>query len=244
MSFKGVGRTVKKVTDLRRGKKRGNMINVFLDGSFAFSLQADTVAEEGLQVGQELSSTQVEALVRSRQYHHCLDAATRLLSYRPRSESELRERLLRRGFNGESIEATLAKLSEQGLVDDAAFARFWKEDRESFNPRSQWLTGLELRRKGVPEEIIKQTIGELDDGDNARRAAISKARRLPLSDYQLFRQRLGGFLKRRGFKYEVINSTVEQVWQELQNDTMRYTRRDSEATHRLHAKSALPHQDN
>ncbi len=108
----------------------------------------------------------------------------------------------------------MAKLREQGLVDDAVFAQFWKENRESFSPRSQRLTSLELRRKGVGSELIDQVFAAVDDGDSAYRAALGRVRRLPLSDYQGFRRRLGEYLRRRGFNYEVINHTVERVWQE------------------------------
>ena len=115
------------------------------------------------------------------------------------------------------IEAVIARLKEQGLVDDMAFAQFWKDNRESFSPRSQWLTRLELRRKGVANDIIDQVVNTIDDDDSAYRAALSKARSLPLSDYQSFRRRLGEYLKRRGFSYGVINHTVERVWQEQQD---------------------------
>ena len=144
----------------------------------------------------------------------CLDAALRYLSYRPRSEAELRERLGRRGFDGDNVEATLAKLREQGLVDDLAFAQFWKDNRESFRPRSRWLTALELRQKGVANDIIDRVVADVDDEDNAYRAARSRVRSLPGSDYQGFRHRLGGYLKRRGFGYRVITNTVERLWQE------------------------------
>ena len=146
--------------------------------------------------------------------HRCLNAAVHYLSYRPRSEFELRERLHQRGFDGDSVEVVLAKLKEQGLVDDAAFAQFWKDNRESFSPRSQWLTKLELRRKGVASNIIDEVVDTIDDEDSAYRAALSKARHLPRSDYQGFRRRLGEYLKRRGFSYRVINHTVERIWQE------------------------------
>jgi len=202
-----------KVTALRAGRSR-QRVKVFLDGKFAFSLEAEVVVKEGLQVGQELSSSQIEALARSDHFYRCLNAAVHYLSYRPRSESEVRERLQRRGFDGDSIEAVIAKLKEQGLISDIAFAQFWKDNRESFSPRSQWLTRLELRRKGVTTDIIDQVVDEVDDADNAYRAALSKAHGLPLSDYQGFRRRLGDYLKRRGFGYEVINHTVERIWQE------------------------------
>ena len=203
-----------KVTELRIGRSREKRVNVLLDGKFAFSLQAEVAAKEGLQVGQELSANQIEALAKSDHFHRCLNAAARYLSYRPRSESEIRERLQRRGFDGDSIEAALAKLKEQGLVDDVAFAQFWKDNRESFSPRSQWLTKLELRRKGVASNIIDRVVDGIDDSDSAYRVALSKTRRLPLSDYHGFRRRLGEYLRRRGFDYEVINHTVERVWQE------------------------------
>ena len=204
-----------KITALRMGRGQRKRVNVSLDGRFAFSLEAEVAIKEGLQVGQELSGSQIEALARSDHFHRCLNAANHYLSYRPRSESELRERLHQRGFNGDSVEVVLAKLKEQGLVDDMAFAQFWKDNRESFSPRSQWLTKLELRRKGVANNIIDQIADTIDDEDSAYRAAQSKAHSLSLSDYQSFRRRLGDYLKRRGFGYGVINHTVERLWQEL-----------------------------
>jgi len=202
-----------KITAIRFGKGGRKRVNISLDGRFAFSLAAEVVLKEGLRVGQELSAAQVEALVGSDHFHRCLNAALRYLSYRPRSEFELKERLHQRGFDGDSVEAVLARLREQGLVDDVAFAQFWKDNRESFSPRSQRLTRLELRRKGVAEETIAQVVGVIDDDDSAYRAALSKARSLPMSDYHSFRHRLAGYLKQRGFSYGVINHTVERVWQ-------------------------------
>jgi len=206
-----------KITALRVGRGRKKRVNVSLDGRFAFSLEAELAIKEGLLVGQELFPSQIEALAKSDHYHRCLNAVAHYLSYRPRSESELRERLHQRGFDGDSVEAVLAKLKEQGLVDDMAFAQFWKDNREAFSPRSQWLTKLELRRKGVASHIIDQIADTIDDEDSAYRAALSKARSLPLSDYQSFCRRLGAYLKRRGFSYGVINHTIERLWPELES---------------------------
>ncbi len=206
---------MRKITALHVGRGRRKRVNVFLDSRFACSLEAEVIIKEDLQVGQELSASQIEALARLDHYHRCLTAAAHYLSYRPRSEFELRERLHQRGFDGDSVKAVLAKLKEQGLVDDTAFAQFWKDNRESFSPRSRWLTKLELRRKGVANDIIDQVVDAIDDDDSAYRAAQSKARSLSLSDYQSFHRRLGEYLKRRGFGYGVINHNIERLWQEL-----------------------------
>ncbi len=214
MCLTGDERPMKRITALRFGRGRRQRVNVFLDGRFAFSLEAEVALKEGLEVGQELAADQIESLARSDEFHRCFNAAAHYLSYRPRSEFELRERLRRRGFDGDSIAAVIARLKEQGLVDDVAFAQFWKDNRQSFSPRSQWLTRLELQRKGVAEDVIDQMVGAVDDDDSAYRAALSKARHLPPSDYQGFRRRLGEYLKRRGFGYGVINHTIKRVWQE------------------------------
>ena len=208
-----------RITALRAaGRSRqngGSKTKVFLDGRAALTLETEAVVNQGLHVGQELSADEMEVLTREGHFYRCLNAATRFLGYRPRSEAELRKRLVQRGFQSDSIEAVIARLREQSLVDDVAFARFWKENRDTFSPRSQWLTGLELRRKGVSDDIIGMVISDVDDEDSAYRAALSRGRRLPLSDYQTFHRRLADFLKRRGFSYGVITSTVRRLWQEL-----------------------------
>lgn len=205
---------MKKITAINVGRGRKKRVNISLDGKFAFSLEAEVAVKEGLEVGQELNTSQIEAMAKSDHFHRCLNAAARYLSYRPRSESELRGRLHRRGFDSNSIKAVITKLKEQGLVDDIVFAQFWKDNRQSFSPRSQRLTKLELRQRGVASDIIDQVVNVADDDDSAYRAAQGKARGLSLSDYRNFRNRLGEYLKRRGFDYGVINRTVERLWQE------------------------------
>ncbi|MBA7615515.1 Regulatory protein RecX [subsurface metagenome] len=206
---------MKRVTAIGEGKRRKKRVNVFLDGRFAFSLEAEVAVKENLQVGQELSEGDIEALAGAELSQRCFDAALHYLGYRPRSESELRERLKRRGFDGDNVETVLVRLKEQGLVDDLAFAQFWKDNRQSFSPRSQWLVRHELKQKGVAEEVIDQVVADIDDEDSAYQAAMSKARSLSIADYQSFHRRLGEYLKRRGFGYGVINNTLKRVWGEV-----------------------------
>jgi regulatory protein len=203
-----------KITGLKAGKSREKRVNVYLDGKFVFNLLAEVVLKEGLKVGQELSDGEVEVLTGLDRYQRCLNAAIRYLGYRPRSESEIRQRLHKHGFDGDCTEKAISRLKEQGLVDDAAFARFWKDNRESFSPRSRRLTKLELQRKGLKIDIVEQVVSEVDDNESAYRAALAKARRLYPSDYQVFRRRLGEHLGRRGFSYHVINETVDKIWKE------------------------------
>ena len=203
------------ITALWTSRGRGKRVTVSLNGKSAFSLKAEVAVKEKLEVGQELAGNRIESLARSDQFQRCHDAADRYLSYRPRSAHEMRQRLLRRGFSDNIVEAVLKRLIEQGLVDDIAFAEFWRDNRQSFSPRSQRLTKLELRQKGVSSDIIEQVISTISDDYNAYQVAVSYAYRRPLSDYENFHRRLGGYLKRRGFSYGVIKETSERLWQEI-----------------------------
>ena len=147
-------------------------------------------------------------------YVKAKNAALRLLTYRPRSEGEVRYRLQGR-FNGEVIDRTLSDLRRQGLLDDAAFAREWRAQRERFRPRGPGLIRQELQRLGVDRETIRDALSDFDAAANAYQAGSKYAAKLPLDDPEAFRRKLGGFLHRRGFEGEVLGQTVERLWREL-----------------------------
>lgn len=203
-----------KITSLRFNKRRSKKVNISLDDRHAFNLEIDVVIKERLKVGQEIAPSQVVALKKAGFRQSCYNAAIRLLSYRPRSEYEMKQRLNQHGFDNDAVNAVLARLKEQNLLDDVNFAIFWRDNRLSTNPRSQCLVRLELKQKGISIEIIDQVVKSIDDTTNAYHAAQNKADKLTITDYQTFRHRLGEYLKRRGFSYQVIIKTIEQLWKE------------------------------
>jgi regulatory protein len=188
-----------------------------LDGRFTFSLNLEVVAREHLHVGRELTEAELEALAGADASQRCFEAAARLLGYRPRSETELSQRLARRGFGQDVIEQVIRRLREQGLVDDASFARTWRDNREAVRPCGRQLIRRELREKGISEDIIDGTVSDLDEETSAYQAARNRLGSLPRDDYPAFRRRLGEYLRRRGFDYGIISQTVRQVWQEHQS---------------------------
>ena len=193
----------------RRGGRRSN---VFVDGRFAFSLSSDVAAS--LRVGQLVSAETMAELLGSDEAARCYDAALRFLAVRSRSEQEVRQRLARHGYPGELIDRTLDRLRGVGLIDDAAFARYWVEQRQTHRPRGSRLLKLELRQKGVGAQEVGAAVSELAQDDAAYQAAAARARGLRGLDERTFRQRLGGFLQRRGFDYETTAATVSRLWAE------------------------------
>lgn len=149
-------------------------------------------------------------------YIKAKNAALRLLSYRSRSEGEIQRRLQGR-FSSEVIDRAISDLRRQGLLNDAAFAREWREQRERFRPRGSGVIRQELQRLGVDREVIREALSDFDASANAYQAGSRYAAKLRVEDAAVFRRKLGGFLHRRGFEGEVVGQTVERLFRELFN---------------------------
>jgi regulatory protein len=206
---------VGKITALRVGSTR-NRVSVFVDGSFSFATDKEIAIKGDLQVGQDLSVDCIEELKQATYFQSCLDAALNYLSYRPRSEAEVRLRLLHRGFDEDMVGKIIEILKELKVVDDAAFSEFWKNNRRAFSPRSRDLIKLELRQKGIAADMADEIVGDLDDENSAYEAGLQKMRSLVSLDYNEFRRWLSGYLRRRGFSYEVVGCVVKRLWREQQ----------------------------
>ena len=142
-------------------------------------------------------------------------AASRLLSYRPRSKALLRGRLSRR-FPAHLVDRVIESLTEQALVDDVKFAELWTDSRDSLNPRSASAIRRELLSKGVAGDVADAAVRDIDDHDSAYRAGLGPARRLEQADVATFRRKLWGYLQRRGFSGSVTRHTIGQLLHESQ----------------------------
>lgn len=198
-----------RITALRFQKRNRDRVNVYLDGRFAFGLAAIEAAH--LRVGQILSDEEIARLKERDQAERAVQRAMGLLSYRPRSEAEIRRRLRQKGHDEATIVEALGRLRRTGLLDDESFARYWVENRFQFNPRGVMALRQELRQKGVEDRIIEAVLAEYDEEEAAARAVERAARRLHRLDGPTFRRRLSDYLRRRGFPYEVIRPLVEQA---------------------------------
>ena len=198
-----------RITALKFQKRNRDRVNVYLDGRFAFGLAAIEAAH--LRVGQVLSDEEIARLKERDQVERAVQRAMDLLSYRPRSEAEIRRRLRGKGHDEVTIAEAMDRLRRIGLLDDESFARYWVENRFQFNPRGVVALRQELRQKGVEDRIIEAVLAEYDEEEAAARAVERAVRRLRHLDGPTFRRRLGDYLRRRGFSYDLIHPLVEQA---------------------------------
>ncbi len=210
--------TDRTITAIIVQKRNPNRVNIELDGEFAFGL--DRMVAAWLRVGDRLSEERVEEMLYADSIEKAIVRAMRLLSYRPRSEAEIRERLRKAGVEEPIIDQVILKLRENNLINDEEFSKEWIDNRSTFRPRSKRMLQMELKQKGIPQDIIKKTLDEAeDDVSLALQAARKRAHRWTGLDESEFRKKVIGFLGQRGFSYGAISAVFPIIWSEMQSES-------------------------
>lgn len=194
-------------------KRNPQRVNVYLDGEFAFGLARIVAA--WLQVGQVLDDEKIARLKAEDEFEVAYQRALRLIRYRPRTESEIRQNLGRNEVPASLQDAVVARLKENRLLDDAAFAQTWVDNRSELRPRSRRALAFELSRRGVDRGVVDETLAQIDDDAMAYQAALRRAPKFKDLEWPDFRTKLFRFLAQRGFNYEASREAIDRVWQEL-----------------------------
>jgi regulatory protein len=135
------------------------------------------------------------------------------LTGRARTRSELADKLASRNVPGDIAGRLLDRFEEVGLVDDAAFAREWVEQRQSGRGLARRALAQELRRKGIEDEVAREALDEIDDDDEveaARRLVQGKLRSVRTLDRDKAVRRLVGMLARKGHSSSVAFRVVKE----------------------------------
>lgn len=157
-------------------------------------------------------------------YQTLLNASFRFLSFRPRSAKEIEDFLQKKTktiyVHPDVYKHVADRLTELGYIDDAKFAAWWIEARQKTKPKGMRLIRLELKKKGIAQDIIEEIlhndssdehIDHVSEEDLAL-AAIQKKKeiwkRLPKLEQK---KKMYDFLGRRGFSFEVIRRIIDGV---------------------------------
>lgn len=203
-----------RITALIVQKRNPDRLNVFMDGSFSFSVSH--LVGAWLKVGQPISQQKIKEMLSADETEKAFQSAVHYLSFRSRSENEIRLNLTKKEFSLFTIEDTINKLKGAGLVNDADFARQWVETRANLKPGSRWLMEYELRKKKVPDDQIHQAFEIIpDDSTLALQAARKRMHQYSHLEKDAFRKKITAFLMRRGFRYDVIRQTLDQIGEEM-----------------------------
>jgi regulatory protein len=202
------------ITALEIQKRNTERVNVYLDNEFAFGLTLMEAAK--LRKGQTLTAEEIIVLTDDDAVNKAVNRAIDFLSYRPRSSEEVRRNLVKKDIPKSAVLIAMERLQNLGYLDDVAFARFWIENRDTFNPKAPRALGFELRQKGIGDDILTPLFEELlDVQDSAYRVAKKQIRQYRGKTRQEFQHKLSGKLQRRGFDYGIIKDVIHRLLEEL-----------------------------
>ncbi len=133
--------------------------------------------------------------------------ALKFLQYRPRSEKEIRDYLIKKlpptDTDAEIIDAIIQKLKAQRFLNDKEFAGMWVRSRKSLKPKGEWLIRMELKQKG----------NNVQKGDLELAVEILERKRKKFEKMEKHERfnKAGSMLARRGFSLEVIKKAFASI---------------------------------
>lgn len=230
-----------KITKLEYQKKDPNRVNIYIDEKFTVGIEVGDIIKLGLYKGQEITTEYLDKIISESEFGKMFNAALNFLSFRPRSEWEVRDYLKKRIWkkgetkdkrqktkdwekereiieNQEEINKVIEKLKQIDQVNDLDFAKWWVDQRTTFRQKGNQLIKLELRRKGIGKEII-DSLFSTEDGNSSsefERAWLAIQKKLRIWDINKlgrikFKEKVMRFLLSRGFNFDTINSVVEKL---------------------------------
>lgn len=188
-------------------KTSSDRILVEFEGGESLRSTLAAVTDARLYVGMELGEEEYAALRRSSSRGLERQKALELLSRRPHSRKELKDKLLRRGVSEEDAEDCVAWLADRGFLDDEEYAgavarHYAAKGYGAGRVRS------ELQRRGIDRELAADTLSDLPD--SAGKIDAFLARRLTDPHDREAVRKVSAALFRRGFSWEEIRAALRR----------------------------------
>ncbi|QQG43618.1 MAG: RecX family transcriptional regulator [Candidatus Daviesbacteria bacterium] len=216
-----------KITEVTPQKKNPHRFNIYLDGQFVFGADENLMVNRRLVVGKELSTSDVEHLIKETEVGKLMERMYRLFSIRQRSEKEVRDYLKNLSFKRRLkeqeeissfiVDTIVARLKQLKFINDEEFAKAWVSARRKSKQKGVRVLKQELFQKGINKEIIEEVINDtgyvISEAELAKQALEKRMKiwkNLPTLE---FKKKAYEFLTRRGFEFSVIKEVVENVLQ-------------------------------
>lgn len=207
-----------KITDIQQQKKNHSRYSIYIDGAYAFGISEDVLMRhrKSLEIGKEIESSFINEVLTAEEVQKVFDSAVNLLSFRSRSEKELRTRLKQKDYEENWIDQAIEKLKYYGYINDESFARMLARDKQNIKKLGSRGVKEELRQKGIDKETIEEVLDEVFDRQKELEQAIElcekKFRTLGEKDpLPKRKQKVFQLLIRKGYTFEVANKAIVTV---------------------------------
>lgn len=200
--------------------RRPGRLDVLVDGNLLATLSLDAIERLRLAVGVQVDGV-MDSIAAEAAQLAVYDRALNMLAFRARSATELSRSLVRKGAERADVERAIARLQEQGFLDDAAFAQSYTRAKVLGANKSRRRVQQELAQKGVARDVSEAAISAvfeaegIDQREVVEAAALKKARSMARLEPVVRRRRLYAFLARRGYDSDDIRHAMQVVGEEF-----------------------------
>jgi len=189
-------------------QKKGDRLNVHIDGRFAFGVHYETAVKFGLKAGRELSPADIEQIEEEEGNVFAFNRALKYAVKKTVSVKQMSDYLVRNGYSLAATQRAIDKLKEYGYVGDESFAKAYVATYGE--ARGARRIELELKKAGVPEQIIADALCELDESSACAKCIDKYVR----THKDVDKKKLISYLLYRGFEYDEINESIgrSELW--------------------------------
>lgn len=215
------------ITNIIRVKNKPRFVRVLIDENDRYVLHKDVTVKFGLRKGADISELKIKELLFQNEFHIAKDTALRYLSYRQRTEYEIRNKLTQKKYKQKIVEYTLENFKKIGLINDKEFAESFARDTLKKKCIGKALLKQKLFNKGLPKDVITQVIENTYKTINEKETAIQIAKK-QLKKYETRKNkstdkenqiRLSNFLAQRGFSWDIISQVMRQIFKRSSEET-------------------------
>jgi regulatory protein len=199
------------VTDIKP-QKNGKRVNVYLDGRFGFGIDLVNLVILKIKIDSEFSQEEIDAMVKKAELQKVGDKLTEWAILRPRSEKEIQGYLKRKKVPESLHQDLFARMGRLGIIDDAAFAKWWVEQRLTFRSKSKRELVQELRLKGISSDVIDDVLAqtEFDESKSAKKLLEKNAYKWERYEPKMRKRKITEYLSRKGYSWDVIEKITSE----------------------------------
>ena len=204
----------KQLTEIQIDKETPSRRILFLDGVYFDSVDAGCIPKLGLRVGLEIEAEVLQKLIQADEDMRAKNYALELLSSQSYSRNQMAHQLGQKGFSTKAIDITLEDLEQLGHIKDENFAKQWVARRQRSKPKGKRMLEHELASQSIDKTTVDRVLAGIHDAeetDIALQLARKQVKRYQSLAPEAAKRRLHGFLLRRGFDYETIQSVIKRV---------------------------------
>ena len=199
------------ITSIELSKSKPVMSKVYIDEELSFCLPQKRVSVLDLYEGKTISPETLEYILNYEVYDAAKSTAVNFMALKLRTSYEINEKLMELGYEEDIVIRVIENLTEIDYLNDYQYAEKYISEKSKLHPKSSKMLFMELKNKGISDEIISSALKEIELNDENVAFELLKKR---FSKYTSFDekliQKMRTFLLGRGFNFSQISKAISK----------------------------------